>query len=208
MSNRTGGSSRFRRGAASTVEAWLAAIPLSERSGTLFRRSRVLIRRRDEQGADYFEVAELLATAERLYMTVAPDSVQIIQVMQSGGSIGWVPKSGPFPLGHDGRVAAPIVGRDPGSVDATAAWAWHSAQATTDGLDEVSVDCRARTRRAGPGGMASRGAVCQLPHRSNAAIIAGLAFLRNLHRDLYELATESPGPLRVAVVFDELAQTI
>jgi hypothetical protein len=72
-------------GAASTVEAWLAAIPLSKRSGTLFRRGRVLIRRRDEQGADYFEVAELLATApERLYITVVPDSMEIIQVMRSG----------------------------------------------------------------------------------------------------------------------------
>jgi hypothetical protein len=46
------------------VEAWLAAAPLGDRrSVTPFRPARKLIRRRDEHGADYFQVAEPLATA-------------------------------------------------------------------------------------------------------------------------------------------------
>ena len=39
-------------------------------------------------------------------------------------------------------------------------------------------------------------------------IIAGLAFLQNLRRGHYELATETNGPLRVAAAFTELALAI
>ena len=41
--------------------------------------------------------------------------------------------------------------------------------------------------------------------RTAAVIIAGLAFLQNLRRGHYELATETPRPLRVAAAFAELA---
>ena len=39
-------------------------------------------------------------------------------------------------------------------------------------------------------------------------IIAGLAFIQNLRRGHYEIATETPRPLRVAAAFVELAQAI
>jgi hypothetical protein len=39
-------------------------------------------------------------------------------------------------------------------------------------------------------------------------IIAGLAFMQNLHRGHYELATETPRPLRVAAAFTELVSAI
>jgi transposase, IS6 family len=39
-------------------------------------------------------------------------------------------------------------------------------------------------------------------------IIAGRAFVQNLHRGHYELAVEQPVSLRVAVAFDELAPAI
>ena len=39
-------------------------------------------------------------------------------------------------------------------------------------------------------------------------IITGLAFLQNLRRGHYEIATETPRPLRVAAAFTELAQAI
>lgn len=72
-------------GTASNVEAWLAAIPLSDRSVTPFRRGRVLVRRRDEHGADYFQVAVRMSTSpEHLHITVDPESIQITQAMSSG----------------------------------------------------------------------------------------------------------------------------
>ncbi len=39
-------------------------------------------------------------------------------------------------------------------------------------------------------------------------IITGLAFMQNLRRGHYELATETAGPLRVAAAFTELASAI
>ena len=44
--------------------------------------------------------------------------------------------------------------------------------------------------------------------RTAAVIIAGLAFMQNLRRGHYELATETPRQLRVAAAFAELAQAI
>ena len=44
--------------------------------------------------------------------------------------------------------------------------------------------------------------------RTVSVIIAGLAFVQNLRRGHYELATETPSPLRVAAAFTELAMAI
>jgi len=44
--------------------------------------------------------------------------------------------------------------------------------------------------------------------RTASVIITGLAFMQNLRRGHYELATEAPHPLRVAVAFADLAQAI
>ena len=44
--------------------------------------------------------------------------------------------------------------------------------------------------------------------RTAQVIVSGLAFLQNLRRGHYELATESIRPLRVAAAFTELAQAI
>jgi transposase-like protein len=44
--------------------------------------------------------------------------------------------------------------------------------------------------------------------RTATAIITGLAFIQNLRRGHYELATETPRVLRVAAAFAELAQAI
>jgi IS6 family transposase len=44
--------------------------------------------------------------------------------------------------------------------------------------------------------------------RTAQAVITGLAFLQNLRRGHYELATEAIGPLRLAAAFNELAQAI
>jgi transposase-like protein len=44
--------------------------------------------------------------------------------------------------------------------------------------------------------------------RTAAVIIAGLAFIQNLRRGHYELAADTPRPLRVAAAFIELAQAI
>jgi transposase-like protein len=44
--------------------------------------------------------------------------------------------------------------------------------------------------------------------RNASVIIKGLAFLQNLRRGHYELATETPSPLRVAAAFTELATAI
>ena len=39
-------------------------------------------------------------------------------------------------------------------------------------------------------------------------IITGLAFMQNLRRGHYEIATETPRPIRVAAAFTELAKAI
>jgi hypothetical protein len=44
--------------------------------------------------------------------------------------------------------------------------------------------------------------------RSAAVIAAGHAFVQNLRRGHYELATEVSPPLRLATAFTELARTI
>jgi hypothetical protein len=44
--------------------------------------------------------------------------------------------------------------------------------------------------------------------RTAAVILAGLAFMQNLRRGHYELATETPRQLRVSAAFTELAQAI
>jgi transposase-like protein len=44
--------------------------------------------------------------------------------------------------------------------------------------------------------------------RTAGVIIAGLAFMQNLRRCHYEIATETPRPSRVAAAFAELAQAI
>ena len=44
--------------------------------------------------------------------------------------------------------------------------------------------------------------------RSAARIAAGHAFVQNLRRGHYELATEAAPPLRVATAFTQLAQTM
>jgi hypothetical protein len=44
--------------------------------------------------------------------------------------------------------------------------------------------------------------------RTARVIIAGVAFMQNLRRVHYELATETPPPHRVAAAFVELAQAI
>ena len=44
--------------------------------------------------------------------------------------------------------------------------------------------------------------------RTATVIIAGLAFLQNVRRGHYEVATETPRPLRVAAAFAELAHAI
>jgi transposase-like protein len=44
--------------------------------------------------------------------------------------------------------------------------------------------------------------------RTARVVITGLAFLQNLRRGHYALATETPRPLRVAAAFTELAQAI
>ena len=44
--------------------------------------------------------------------------------------------------------------------------------------------------------------------RTAQVVISGLAFLQNLRRGHYELATETPRPLRIAAAFTELASAI
>ena len=44
--------------------------------------------------------------------------------------------------------------------------------------------------------------------RSAAVITAGHAFVQNLRRGHYELATEVPPPLRLAAAFTELARAV
>ena len=44
--------------------------------------------------------------------------------------------------------------------------------------------------------------------RTARVIVSGLAFIQNLRRGHYELAVETPRPLRVAAAFTELAQAI
>lgn len=44
--------------------------------------------------------------------------------------------------------------------------------------------------------------------RTAAVIIAGLAFMQNLRRRHYELATETPRHLRVAAAFAEVAKAV
>jgi transposase-like protein len=44
--------------------------------------------------------------------------------------------------------------------------------------------------------------------RTTQVIVTGLAFIQNLRRGHYELATETPRPLRVAAAFSELASAI
>ena len=44
--------------------------------------------------------------------------------------------------------------------------------------------------------------------RTAQVVIAGLAFVQNLCRGHYELATETPHPLRIAAAFTELAMAI
>jgi len=44
--------------------------------------------------------------------------------------------------------------------------------------------------------------------RTAQVIVSGLAFLQNLRRGHYELATETPRPLRIAAAFTELAMAI
>jgi IS6 family transposase len=44
--------------------------------------------------------------------------------------------------------------------------------------------------------------------RSAARIAAGHAFVQNLRRGLYELATDVPPPLRLATAFTELALAV
>jgi transposase-like protein len=44
--------------------------------------------------------------------------------------------------------------------------------------------------------------------RSAARLAAGHAFVQNVRRGHYELATEVPPPLRLATAFTELAQAI
>ena len=44
--------------------------------------------------------------------------------------------------------------------------------------------------------------------RTAQVIIAGLAFIHNLRRGHYEIATDTPRPLRVAAAFTELAHAI
>ena len=45
-------------------------------------------------------------------------------------------------------------------------------------------------------------------HRTAQVIITGLAFMQNLRRGHYELATEAISPLQVAAAFTELASAI
>jgi transposase-like protein len=44
--------------------------------------------------------------------------------------------------------------------------------------------------------------------RTARVIIAGIAFMQNLRRGHYEIATDAPQPLRVAAALTELAQAI
>ena len=44
--------------------------------------------------------------------------------------------------------------------------------------------------------------------RTAQVIVSGLAFVQNLRRGHYELATETPRPLRIAAAFTELAMAI
>ena len=44
--------------------------------------------------------------------------------------------------------------------------------------------------------------------RTATVIITGLAFIQNLRRGYYEIATETPRPLRIAAAFTELASAI
>jgi hypothetical protein len=44
--------------------------------------------------------------------------------------------------------------------------------------------------------------------RTAQVVISGLAFLQNLRRGHYELASETIRPLRIAAAFTELAQAI
>jgi hypothetical protein len=44
--------------------------------------------------------------------------------------------------------------------------------------------------------------------RTARVIVAGIAFMQNLRRGHYELATETPRQLRVPAAFAELAQAI
>jgi hypothetical protein len=44
--------------------------------------------------------------------------------------------------------------------------------------------------------------------RTAQVVIAGLAFVQNLRRGHYELATETAHPLRIAAAFTELAMAI
>jgi transposase-like protein len=44
--------------------------------------------------------------------------------------------------------------------------------------------------------------------RTTQVIIAGIAFMQNLRRGHYEIATDTPHPLRAAAAFTELARAI
>jgi IS6 family transposase len=45
-------------------------------------------------------------------------------------------------------------------------------------------------------------------HRSARILSAGHAFVRNLRRGHYELATDAPGRHRIRTAFDQLAMTV
>jgi transposase, IS6 family len=45
-------------------------------------------------------------------------------------------------------------------------------------------------------------------HRSARTLAAGHAFVQNLRRDHYDIATHAPGRHRLRIAFDDLAITI
>jgi len=77
--------------------------------------------------------------------------------------------------------------------------AWHHSERYAN--NRIEADHAQLKRRLRP----MRGLETDVGART---VIAGHAFIQNIHRGHYELAADSPPKLRVATAFDELAQAV
>ena len=87
----------------------------------------------------------------------------------------------------------------PGVLDELIPSAWHHVEQYAN--NPIEVDHSRLKHRLRP----MRGLRTD---RTAQVIIAGHAFMQNLHRGHYELGLDAPHRLRVAAAFDELAQAI
>ena len=87
----------------------------------------------------------------------------------------------------------------PGVLDELVPAAWHHAERYAN--NRIEADHGRLKHRLRP----MRG-LCT--DRTAQVVITGLAFMQNLRRGHYELATKTIRPLRVAAAFAELAQAI